>query len=102
MVSLKSATVFCLVCSTFFVSARCEKANCETVLERLDNMESLCQGTPRNGFYFVDVLNGLNLSCSVIVNIQIASSIKCTCDFYDQVPILITVMRQMSVQQLRV
>ena len=67
MVSLKFAAVFCLAYFTIFVKAG-RKRPCKKVLEKLDNIESLCQGRPRNVFYFVDVLNGLKLSFSVIVS----------------------------------
>ena len=68
MVSLKFAAVFCLVYFTIFVNAGGKRA-CKKVLEKLDNIESLCQGRSRNVFFFVDVLNCLKLSFSVIVNI---------------------------------
>lgn len=73
MVSLKFAAVICLVYFTVFVNAG-KRPTCKTVLARLDEMESLCQGTFRNVFYFADVSNGLNLSFSVIVNLQLVSS----------------------------
>ena len=83
--------------SPIFVNAG-RNRTCQKVLEKLNNIESLCQGTPKNVFYFI-VLNGLNLSFSVIVNMKRTSSNKRACEFYDQVAI---VMGQMSVQQLRV
>ena len=67
MVTLKFAPVTCLVYFTIFVNAG-KKPTCKTVLEKLNAMEGLCQGTFRNVFY---VSNGLNLSFSVIVNIKI-------------------------------
>ena len=68
MVTLKFAAVICLVYFTAFVNASKGRA-CKKVLNKLDHIESLCQGTPRNVFYFVDLSNGLNLSFSVSVNI---------------------------------
>ena len=44
MVPLKSAAVICLVYFTIFVNSD-RKSICNTVLKKLDNMESLCQGT---------------------------------------------------------
>ena len=67
MVSLKFAAVICLAYFTIFVNAG-GKQTCKKVLTKLDQIESLCQGTTRNVFYFVDVLNGLKLSFSVIVS----------------------------------
>ena len=96
MVSLKFAAVICLMYLPIFVNAG-RNRTCQKVLEKLNNIESLCQGTPKNVFYFI-VLNDLNLSFSVIVNMKRTSSNKRACEFYDQVAI---VMGQMSVQQLR-
>ena len=44
MVPLKSAAVICLVYFTIFVNSD-RKSICNTVLKKLDNMESPCQGT---------------------------------------------------------
>ena len=47
MVPLKFLAVICLVPFAIFVNAR-KRPNCKTVLEKLDEMEDLCQGTFRN------------------------------------------------------
>ena len=52
MVPLKFAAVTCLVYFTIFVSAGKKQPTCKTVLAKLNKMESLCQGTFRNVFYF--------------------------------------------------
>ena len=50
MVPLKFAAVTCLLYFSIFVNAG-KKPTCKTVLERLDKMESQCQGTFRNVVY---------------------------------------------------
>lgn len=57
MVSLKFAAVICLVYFTFFVKAA-KKPTCKTVLAKLNEMESRCQGTVRNVFFFAHAANG--------------------------------------------
>ena len=75
MVSLKFASVICLAYFTIVVNAggKGGKKTCKEVLKKLDMIESLCQGTPRNVFCFVDVLNSLKLSLSVIVSEYVKS-----------------------------
>ena len=72
MVQLKFAAVACLVYFTIFVNARKKQPTCKTVLEKLNTMEGLCKGTFR--IFSTCVSNGLNLSFSVIVDIEIVSS----------------------------
>ena len=55
MVSLKFAAVICLVYLTIFVNAGKKKPTCKTVLAKLDEMGSLCQGKFRNVSYFTDI-----------------------------------------------
>ncbi|XP_020623534.1 uncharacterized skeletal organic matrix protein 5-like isoform X1 [Orbicella faveolata] len=58
MVSLKFAAVICLVYFTVFVNAG-KRPTCKTVLARLDEMESLCQGADSDNCDGTDVCTAI-------------------------------------------
>ena len=62
MVAFKFAGVICLVYFTMVVNAGKKPNFCKSVLQKLDTLESLIQGTFRNVFYLANVSNGLNMS----------------------------------------
>ena len=66
MVPLKFAAVSCLLFFSIFVNAG-RKPTCKTVLDRLDKMESQCQGTFRNVFYL----------CSGLLKSVVSGHCKC-------------------------